>query len=56
MAVATWPPGRREAERTSTLDPEAGKWETGMTVSVAFRPTPTISMAAGVVFNGLFSM
>src|ERR1700686_5764931 len=44
MAVATWPPGRMLAERNSTLEPAAGKWWTGMSVSVALRPTPTTSI------------
>jgi len=53
MAVATCPPGSTEAERIATLEPEAGKAATGMTVSVAFKPTPTTSADAWVVFNGM---
>ena len=43
MVVATWPPGRALVPRNSILEPRVGYSETGITVSVALRPTPMTS-------------
>src|SRR5882672_10474885 len=57
MALATSPPGRILADSNSTLEPRTGNSCSGMSVSVALRPTPTTSTletsicAAGLIGN-----
>jgi hypothetical protein len=41
--LAVWPPGRMLEAPNSTLEPREGKRVRGITVSVAFNPTPTRS-------------
>src|ERR1700722_17405214 len=43
IALATWPPASTSDTRNSTLELNEGKCGSLITVSVAFRPTPTTS-------------
>src|SRR5690349_7864067 len=48
-AVATCPPGMTCSDWTSAFDPGPGKFETEMSVSVAFSPTPTRSTVSDFI-------
>src|SRR5664279_11550 len=49
--VAAWPPGMTAAWLYSTFEPRAGNEASGISVSVAFSPTPTRSTIDGSVID-----